>query len=227
MDDFTPANELKKRFQVIGHFYDILARKERFRCRSILEINGGSQSELDFVVIMTNPGSSEPTDSNYRPEVITPTQIEEGEWKRELVPAVPDQTQYQIMRLMEKIGAKKVQVFNLCDLRNGKATSLECDYRRAFRCDPLASFSITHSSRLNVLKEKIALSVLKIPILGWGKNEFLRIYAERVLSEFPSHLGVALKKPWFSHPGPLRKEHKLRWLSIMLNQINQAQQGGI
>lgn len=219
---FTPASELKKQFRVSGHFYDMVVDGIHFPCRSILEISADTAApmELDFVVIMMNPGASRPVDPEYIPETVTPSELRTGKWKRELIPTVPDPTQYQIMRLMEVVGAKRVQVFNLCDLRNGNSQRLKQDHAHASECDPTASFSVTNPSRISELKATIESATLVLPILGWGENSVLREYAERALAEFPNHLGVERLSPWFSHPSPMMKTHKLRWLAGILEQIN-------
>ena len=104
---FIGAAELKKEFNVFGHFYSVrLKSKEVVECRSVLEIvanarklkNHTKLSTLrpDAVFIMMNPGSSSPLDevSNCIPiSALHKMPIS-------LVPAKPDKTQYQAMRLM-------------------------------------------------------------------------------------------------------------------------------
>ena len=68
MQRFIPADELKQRYGVFGHFYSVeLASREIVECRSVLELVANSRipkdhSELsalspDAVFIMMNPGS--------------------------------------------------------------------------------------------------------------------------------------------------------------------------
>jgi hypothetical protein len=68
---FIPANELKKKFDVFGHFYSININSENsIDCRSVLEIinkdnNVGNHDSIssmlpDAILVMMNPGSSKP-----------------------------------------------------------------------------------------------------------------------------------------------------------------------
>ena len=66
---FIPSKDLKKLFQVRGHFYDVLVGGERVPCRSVLEIvrvtpaRMSPQAVPDAIVVMMNPGSSKPLSS--------------------------------------------------------------------------------------------------------------------------------------------------------------------
>jgi hypothetical protein len=68
---FMPANELKERYDVFGHFYSVeVAPNNVVDCRSVLEIvekaqapdetSAVSHRTPDAVFIMMNPGSSRP-----------------------------------------------------------------------------------------------------------------------------------------------------------------------
>jgi hypothetical protein len=109
---------------VLGHFYNIVVGAQRVRCRSALEI---VREELmpvridaapDAIVVMMNPGSSQPTDS-------VPEEVELTRFllTLKLVATKPDTTQYQIMRLMHYCGWDHVRVLNLSDLREASSAS--------------------------------------------------------------------------------------------------------
>ncbi len=68
---FIPADDLKYRYDVFGHFYSVEVTRNQFaQCRSVLEIveqadtpdesSVLSKRKPDAVFIMMNPGSSRP-----------------------------------------------------------------------------------------------------------------------------------------------------------------------
>jgi len=108
MIEFIKASELKKEFDVFGHFYSIqIGSAYELDCRSVLEIVNkkndikkcDSLSFLppDAIFIMMNPGSSKPMDENKK--IISYTSA--NQLVVSLIPTKPDTTQYQLMRVMK------------------------------------------------------------------------------------------------------------------------------
>lgn len=121
--EFIYASELKQKFSVYGHFYELEIDGTILKCRSVLEIltksdNLETSATPCAVVVMMNPGSSRPVDTDYVPKRHTVCEISSGDWEKHLVPTKPDNAQYQIMRLMLLKGWKHLRVVNLSDLRN-------------------------------------------------------------------------------------------------------------
>ena len=128
MVEFIPAQELKSKFDVFGHFYSVqVAPKKVVECRSVLEIVETahapektavlSHRKPDAVFIMMNPGSSRPlteVDNRIHAKAIHELPIS-------LVPTKPDTTQYQVMRVMHYCEWRHVRVLNLSDLRCPKS----------------------------------------------------------------------------------------------------------
>ena len=71
--NFILADELKKIYDVYGHFYNLKLSNSILKCRSVLEIKRKDNlTEIpDIVVIMMNPGSSVPLDKSYEPETFS------------------------------------------------------------------------------------------------------------------------------------------------------------
>lgn len=97
--EFIYADELKTKFSVFGHFYDLKIDERIFNCRSVLEIISNSindikKSEPCAVVVMMNPGSSTPLDINYAPQIFLPHEIMDDSWDKEIIPTKPDNAQY-------------------------------------------------------------------------------------------------------------------------------------
>ncbi len=136
MLEFLPAEKLKKKFGVFGHFYSIdLGSGERIHCRSVLEIVTKKDTPApidlllgkaaDAIFIMMNPGSSLPLETVNT--IISGEQA--GNLCASLVLTKPDTTQYQVMRIMHYCGWSHVRVLNLSDLRNPKGGEFVAQYR--------------------------------------------------------------------------------------------------
>ena len=140
----TPTEQLNNVFAVFGHFYRsdfadqvYIDRSPGFR--SVLEIrrieNGGAGAgkDADALFVMMNPGGSRPKDLSCSPR----------DWPLDprpnstFVRAVPDETQYQVMRLMEVFNWNLVRVINLSDVREPDSKRLrklvDCLDRCRFR----------------------------------------------------------------------------------------------
>ena len=94
----------KHTYLVTGFFYEI----EKFKFRKYLNIKkeNSSLQEPDLMVVMMNPGSSEPYQINQiNKECITK----------------PDNTQYQIFKIMEEFDFRYARILNLSDFRNPKS----------------------------------------------------------------------------------------------------------
>ncbi len=69
------AADLKRRFGVYGHFYQLVLGGKAYACRSVLELVAHDATPLDIqeiqpmqpglVVVMMNPGSSRPLEGEY------------------------------------------------------------------------------------------------------------------------------------------------------------------
>ena len=209
------ADELKKIFDVTGHFYDLNLSGSVFKCRSLLEIKRksatGNIDIPDIVVIMMNPGSSIPLDKNYIPEKVTPDGLGKSKIK-ELVPTRPDNAQYQLMRLMIYNNWDYVRVLNLSDLRNGNSGSFQTDFMKANNLDKSNPHCITHSNRKRELRELIK-SKSKRVIAAWGSIDLLKDSAESVLKLDNDIIGIINGSlPNFRYASPLMQTKKEEWL---------------
>ncbi len=219
--EFIYADELKKKFSVYGHFYDLEIAGRIFKCRSVLEIFSRSES-LDSlttpcaVVVMMNPGSSRPLDCAYIPRQHSVVDVTSNTWTKSLVSTRPDNAQYQVMRLMLLKGWKHVRILNLSDLRNGNSGDFSADFTAARKLDPCSPHSLTHYQRLQELKSLCAGTPLVIA--AWGANEVLREAAESFLSRVPVR-GMSLNYPWYRYPSPYRKDQKIEWLMSALEEL--------
>src|ERR1700722_18786692 len=177
---FIPAEELKSKFDVFGHFYSVqVAPKKVVECRSVLEIveadhapkktTALSNRKPDAIFIMMNPGSSRPlADVNNR---IHAKAIHE--LPISLVPTKPDTTQYQVMRIMHYCEWRHVRVLNLSDLRCPKSGVFFKQFKRLEQESSFDSHSIFSIRR----KSELVLKLTKhnnIPVIrAWGVSSEL------------------------------------------------------
>jgi hypothetical protein len=230
---FIPAQELKDKYDVFGHFYSVeVAPKEVVDCRSVLEIvekahapektSVLSNRKPDAVFIMMNPGSSRPlvkVDNRIHAEAIHELSIS-------LVPTKPDTTQYQVMRVMHYCEWQHVRVLNLSDLRCSKSGEF---FKQFKRLEEEASFD-SHSIFSGRRKSELALKLTKhsaVPVIrAWGVSAELDPLIERCTSKLTNAKTVwgLMKKGTankFLHPLPSLQTQKMQWINRMVEQCQE------
>lgn len=211
--EFIYAKELKQKYKVFGHFYDLTIGDTTLNCRNFLEIRKNETSEVipDIVVVMMNPGSSKPLENNH---VIKNYKFDFflKEKNFTLIPTKPDSAQYQIMRLMELNNWNLVRILNLSDLRNGNSSSFKKEFKIALEKDISSPHCITHPKREKELNNAIISKTNKI-IAAWGEVKELESSAKSILSLDVEIIGVAKENPiFFQYASPYYKEPKINWL---------------
>lgn len=230
MVEFIPADELKNKFDVFGHFYSVqVAPKRVVECRSVLEIVASkivpkktatiSQRKPDAVFVMMNPGSSRPlVEVNNR---IHAAAIDE--LSISLVPTKPDTTQYQVMRLMHYCGWRHVRVLNLSDLRCSKSGEFFKQFK-GLEDDLLFDAHSVFSDRR---KDELALKLIKhkaVPVIrAWGVSEALDPLIERCTSKLAKAMIVMgrMKEGTtnkYLHPLPSLQRQQVEWINRMVDQ---------
>lgn len=222
-----PAEELKQQYSVFGHFYSIrLAPGEQIDCRSVLEIASGHiqsndllSDPVDAVFIMMNPGSSRPLGGEV--QVVSADHI--GKLNVSLVPAKPDTTQYQLMRLMHRFGWQHVRVLNLSDIRQPKSSQF-FQMAQDLEGKGFDGHSIFSGSRQGELKKRLHLKIKAFVICAWGVSPMLTNLATQCISRLSRNTAViGLRKLdvalGFYHPLPTMQAAKENWVSEMADQI--------
>jgi len=233
------ADGLKKIFRCYGHFYRLQVKGiEPQLCRSVLEItslpreavgagtdpndlfsNSGATRNLpDAVVIMMNPGSSRPIEDGDTESLLT-MPLPAG-FQKPLVLTQPDNTQYQIMRIMVSRDWKHVRVLNISDLRDPKSPSFIAKTKVLAELpggDRHSLFSEARSAeRVNMLKRKPGAPF----ILGWGQDAGLIPLAKQCLSCIEGEKIIAVpagNDPVLTaHPSPMLQRKKEEWLDAIL-----------
>jgi hypothetical protein len=230
---FIYADELKKLFNVYGHFYDLRIGSKVFKCRSLLEIVGREIDDHtkqlpDAVVIMMNPGSSRPRDTNYKEKFVDIAATHSCGWTKDVISTRPDNAQYQIMRVMLLQDWRFVRVLNLSDLRNGNSGNFSREFQKASELDGSHPHSIFHSGRLKEFRKSVETNNRGPVIAAWGNIGVLSLLAEQALDRLKDAalVGIRLSEPSssFRYPSPYKKIDKLKWLKeigIELQKFNE------
>ena len=224
------AAQLKKRFGVYGFFYGFRHQGVDYPCRALLEliahehtprdINALPTCDPELLVVMMNPGSSRPLEAEYRPRsVAIAGEIAD---RCELVPTRPDNTQYQVMRLMVAWGLRHARVLNLSDLRQPKSPLVARTIHDLSRCSGGDFHTLFSPSRRREL-DGLAGTPGAAPLLaGWGRHEPFRPLAENCLQRLAAWriVGVPVDTPavFYAHPSPMLQRHKDLWLETVRDQ---------
>jgi hypothetical protein len=209
----SAAAELLARFAVHGRYYEAEFDGRLAALRSHLEIVERGldplacrQRPADLVAVMMNPGGSRPL-----------AEPDADGW----APALPDRTQYQLMRLALRAQAagwplRHIRVINLSDLRTPKSAELFATLA-VLGGDRHSIFSAARTDEL-----AHALGPVQVPVLrAWGLARELAALARRAMAATAMHpvLGLTDKEPFYRHPLPQRADLQQAWLEAMAGQL--------
>lgn len=194
----------KENFEIRGYFYN----KSGYSFRKYLNIKriNSQKKNPDLMVVMMNPGSSK-----QEKEFIN---IFDNE-----VPTIPDNTQHQIMRVMNNTGFDYARILNLSDLREPKSKIL---YDKINELDKL---KISHSIFQNENKTDLKkLFVEDVPVIcAWGVNENLRPLARLALKKIKNETIIGLRKNIieyaYYHPLPQNYTKQKEWVKIICEKL--------
>lgn len=193
-------------YEISGFYY----QEQGLNFRKYLNIkNKSSEADLpDLMVIMMNPGSSEPLDNNDNGRVETN--------------AKPDPTQTQIIRIMESSNFQYARILNLSDLREPKSAVF---YKKINSMNESGiNHSIFYENRLNDFNE---LYIKGIPVIyAWGINKKLVHLAKCVFTVTNAESFFGWRKPKFDfayyHPLPRSYKKQKEWYEAIEYEIKQA-----
>jgi hypothetical protein len=201
-------NNSKFRYQASFYYKD---KKIYSNILQIQSVDYKEQETIDAVVIMMNPGSRKPTKSNILSNQISNV----------LVDCIPDDTQYQIARLMELSKWNKVIVINLLDLCETESTEVFQKYQNNLPCSSI--FSDSRVEELNSIFNQLNNS--KNVIVGWGVSSDLNNIKSKALEFIKSKnltpVGWKNKYNDFYHPWPRdNDEFRQKWPQNVYDLLN-------
>ena len=226
--EFEYADSLKNDFEVKGEFYRLTRQdKEAIVCRRRVEISlksaTGQKVQPDAVAVLMNPGSirfADPTEEASLPQIGNAAQLPLRD--THLKALKPDNTQYQLMRLMRQMGWARLRLINLSDLCDANSDSFARLYRELNDNSDTDAIphSLLHPSREKELKRLLKADQL---ILAWGSNPVQQADAEAFLKLVKRRkpAGLALEYPWYRFASPYRKDQKMSWLQEMVHLLKQ------
>lgn len=218
MPEFIKAIELKKKYQVKGRFYVLSGSDSTFKCRSLLTISDTTtKNQKKLLVIMLNPGSSRPLESEYLETEILPTEINKLN-RIQLVDAKPDATQYQIMRVMNEFQFSYVDIINLYDIREPKSNVFfENAKKGKFQIEASIFSDKRKSELINYFTENTTV------ILAWGNTKSIseteKIAIDKVFKLTKKVITVRGNGNKICHPSPQNQNLKLKWLDNTYGQL--------
>lgn len=207
------AKDLRGKFEIMAQFYKENVANETFLMRreaQIVRIGTSQETKANAVIVMLNPGSCKPASE------IGNGLLSEMTWTY----ANPDPTQYQLMRLMERMEWNKLTIVNLSDICEGNSTKFLA-IEKKFKAAEL-SHSIFQLENGNDPNELI-LNADEL-IFAWGE----RTLAKRLAKEFGLYDGCKVIAPYCHmkaviyspscyprHPKPLKEIDRIKWLDTI------------
>ncbi|MBT3585489.1 MAG: hypothetical protein HN509_11330 [Halobacteriovoraceae bacterium] len=218
---WLPETTLNQGYQIMGRFYkNMHYEPPTLLFRDLLEIKK-IDTEIkrpQLEVIMMNPGSSFPYslphESSKGPAIERDCRAEVEETKGRF-PTWPDNTQYQVMRVMSAVGIEFARITNLSDACLSDQVSLK-DFLQNNRLD----FG-------HCLYERGDYELAEgAPVLcAWGVDDFLEQMIEKAISKIGARKMVGLLKPGqpfrYYHPFPRvdPTNRKIEWLESVVKQL--------
>lgn len=194
---------MKRQFTITGFYYEDQGIKFR-KYLDIKTINSGRKNP-DLMVIMMNPGSSEPIDGI------------ENNTKESL--AIPDNTQSQIMKVMLNCNLQYTRVLNLSDLREAKSNIFYDEIIELERKGiPHSIFDKNRQDDFN------QLWVNNVPVIfGWGVSLNLMPLALKAMEACNASNPYGILKSstnWaFYHPLPPVHKKQMEWVEAVSKQL--------
>ena len=217
---FQSGKELEKVFSTSAAFYKLNVNEEVFLCRSVVEIHrtGFQTDGADALVVLLNPGTCLPLAGTDSVSLLTG-----GVERLPLLPATPDNTLHQLMRLMERMNWHHLRVINLTDLRTGKFEEYREGQIFMEQYGDVRHTIFSEERRNELVPYMKETSVM---IAGWGTKSAIGPAAERahaILSETGKVYGLDYHKhPLYYHPFPWLKGKCIEWLDAMEEQLTEA-----
>lgn len=214
---FQSGKRLENLFYTEAAFYKLQTHGEIQVCRSLVAIHrmGAESKGVDALFVLLNPGKCLPIAGEDSIPMLSGEVAE-----LPLMPATPDNTLYQLMRLMERMNWNRVQVINLTDLRTGKFDEHKESQRFMKQCGDSRHTIFSMDRYVELLD---CMERADAVIAGWGTKSSIIPAAENAYSllwEVADVRGLAYKTyPLYYHPFPWLQNKCIKWLDDMEAQL--------
>lgn len=198
------AEMLRKPFKITGLFYKQCSNTYR----KYLDIKRNSDSEMtnpELMVVMMNPGSSEPKNGVYNN--IKPSEVE------------VDPTIVQILRVMRGAALSYVRIINLSDRKMPKSA----DFYKFLKSPNSNDFP--HSIFDPRRKEELAeLFIDDVPVIyAWGVDTRLKVLSELAIKAINQEHPIGKKKKGttssYYHALPRNQNDKKEWVNTVTGML--------
>lgn len=208
---FVPSKELKKEYYAKGCFYNLEINNKVMKCRSYLDIYHKDFSIgtgcPDVYAFMMNPGNSKPVlkKNEKESEKVNTYSLNSRDLASEIkntltCDAKPDNTKYQIMRLMKYYNWKYARVMNLSDIRNTRSKEFIKEYKSLKN-----SIHSVFLEKREAEREFLTNGIEGRPVIvAWGVNSDLKDLAVAAIKKLPHGvIGIQGTKNYlYFHPLP-------------------------
>jgi hypothetical protein len=144
-----------------------------------------------------------------------------------LVAARPDTTQYQVMRIMDRMGWNHVRVINLSDIRESRSSVFMDRYRALEDGHGYRAHSMFSTERRAELTQALRRKRDAPLVLAWGVHPKLTPLIREALPLLQAAgqcFGMQQQdaKDKYFHPLPMLQTEKVRWVRDLSAQLRQS-----
>jgi len=169
-----------------------------------------------LLVIMLNPGNSRPVDKTYKPVQLKNIAMDTS---IDLIAATPDNTQYQIMRVMKELGYTLAAIINILDVRetdSRKLAKMSVNFEKE-------ETSIFHKNRKKELKDNLCFK--QDVIVAWSckiGKEATDLLLDRIKINNNRIFSKINKEGLVWHANPRNKKLQCEWLNEIITDIKKS-----
>ncbi len=204
---------------VYGYFYNRIVNDITLNCRNVLILSNSkianiSEFKSDALIVMMNPGNSEPIDQT---QVKFIDSIDDLFYDfNNVFKAIPDKTQDVIIELMNKMNYNNTIIINLSDIRNKDSKEFIKQIDKTNFNGTGSEHSIFDSSRKNELNFILDKCKNKPIIVATGVDYKLRFIEKQAMSRLPKDNIVGYtEKGRYYHPSRIKN----KWIKEIITQL--------
>lgn len=204
---------------VYGYFYNRIINNITINCRNILilskaKINAVTTLPADALIVMMNPGDSQPIDQT-KIKLIDSTDDLFNDFTN-IFEAIADKTQDVIIELMNRMNYDSVIIINLSDIRNKDSNEFIKSINNINFDDTGSEHSIFDNSREKELNFILDRCKNKPIIVATGVDYKLRFLTAQAMSRLPEHNIIGYKaQERYYHPSRMKN----KWIEKIIKQL--------